>query len=54
METDYFEGLAAVEDNHWWHSSRRKIVLDQIEHLHAGRRDLRILDVGCGTGRLLR
>jgi SAM-dependent methyltransferase len=44
--------LYAVEESHWWHIGRRRIIAsfvkeicDQVTHRRA-----RILDVGCGTG----
>jgi SAM-dependent methyltransferase len=53
METDYFERLYGLEEAHWWHATRRRLVLDQIVRTAGAGRDLRILDVGCGTGRML-
>src|SRR5205823_12206659 len=48
---DYtYEILYAMEEDHWWLSSRRKLVLDWIRQRYPDRRDLTILDVGCGTG----
>jgi ubiquinone/menaquinone biosynthesis C-methylase UbiE len=53
METDYFERLYQLEEDHWWHSTRRRLVLDQLERTYSDRSDLRLLDGGCGTGRML-
>jgi SAM-dependent methyltransferase len=53
METDYFERLYGLEEAHWWHATRRRMVLDQVRRACAGRPGLRLLDVGCGTGRML-
>jgi SAM-dependent methyltransferase len=47
---EYFESLAALEDDHFWFRARHRIVL------HAARGHFpsakRILDMGCGTGAL--
>jgi SAM-dependent methyltransferase len=53
METDYFERLYGLEEVHWWHATRRRMVLDQIRLAYRVASGLRVLDVGCGTGRML-
>lgn len=56
METDYFARLYGLEEGHWWHATRRRMVLDQVRRAcgDGGRGGgLRLLDVGCGTGRML-
>jgi SAM-dependent methyltransferase len=53
METDYFERLYSLEEGHWWHSTRRRLVLDQLERTYHDGSDRRLLDAGCGTGRML-
>lgn len=50
MELQVYENTYRNEQSHWWFVGRRTIVLDQIEQLYHGRTDLRMLDVGCGTG----
>ena len=42
-----------MEETHWWHAARRRIVLDWIEERYPDRSDLSILDAGCGTGLML-
>lgn len=46
--------MAAVEDRHWWYGGMRAIVATLLDEVYAGRRDLDILDAGCGTGANLR
>lgn len=50
MRKDLYQELYSLENSHWWHISKRKIVRKLIEkynHLE----DPKILDVGCGTGK---
>jgi ubiquinone/menaquinone biosynthesis C-methylase UbiE len=44
--------LFRVEQSHWWHIGRRRILADFVEDIcrHVTDRRPRILDVGCGTG----
>ena len=44
--------LFQVEQSHWWHIGRRKIIASFVEEIcrHVTDRRPRILDVGCGTG----
>jgi len=48
MEKYLYEDLAKLEDSHWWHISKRNSVIELIKLI--GRKNLRILDIGCGTG----
>ena len=50
MERAEYEVMAAVEDRHWWYGGMRAITAALIDEAFPGRRDLRILDAGCGTG----
>lgn len=50
MDADLYDQLRRVEDHHWWFKARRLIVCSLIERYLGGRRDLRICDIGCGTG----
>lgn len=54
MDLHTYEILYRIEENHWWHSSRRAIVLDWIRRHYADRRGLYILDAGCGTGLMMK
>ena len=43
--------LFEVEQSHWWHVGRRKIIASFVEEICSGLDHRpRILDVGCGTG----
>jgi len=44
--------LFRVEQSHWWHTARRKIIASFVEDIcrRVTDRRPRILDVGCGTG----
>lgn len=53
MDLHTYEILYETEATHWWHSARRKIVLDWIRQRYPDRSDLQILDAGCGTGLML-
>ncbi|HEY3174662.1 MAG TPA: class I SAM-dependent methyltransferase [Candidatus Polarisedimenticolia bacterium] len=50
MERYTYEILYRTEESHWWFAGRRRLILDQIARCCEGRRDLRSLDLGCGTG----
>jgi SAM-dependent methyltransferase len=42
-----------LEDGYWWFVARRELVRDWVARYGPSRADLRILDVGCGTGATL-
>lgn len=50
MERSEYTVMAAVEDRHWWYGGMRAIAAALLDEVYRGRRDLRILDAGCGTG----
>ena len=49
----YREFAELYEARHWWFVGRRRIVGSLLQDRLGTRRDLRILDVGCGTGGML-
>lgn len=53
MDLHTYEILYRVEETHWWHTARRRLVIDWIEQRYPDRHDLHILDAGCGTGLML-
>lgn len=50
MERTEYETMAAVELRHWWYGGMRAVNAALLDSAYPGRRDLRILDAGCGTG----
>jgi len=41
-------------DTHWWFTARRNIIIDIIDKRVKKQEDLQILDLGCGTGNMLK
>jgi SAM-dependent methyltransferase len=54
MEQVEYLVMAAVEGNHWWYGGMRAITASMLNSAYASRRDLDILDAGCGSGGNLR
>jgi SAM-dependent methyltransferase len=50
MERSEYAVMAAVEGRHWWYCGMRAIAAALLDEVYSARRDLRILDAGCGTG----
>lgn len=50
MNNEEYERMYRIEDTYWWFVGRRRLVLGFLEASYRERDDLRILDVGCGTG----
>lgn len=54
-DKEAFYVLANAEENHWWYRCLRKQILSAIQnHPMASSSDFTILDVGCGTGFLIK
>lgn len=54
MDATYQNETFHLESDHWWYRARQEIILSQIRRRYPTRRDLRILDVGCGAGTMLK
>ncbi|SHI69027.1 class I SAM-dependent methyltransferase [Desulfofundulus thermosubterraneus] len=58
MRDEEYRLLWEEEERHWWHAGKRQIVRGQVLKFLAGRSTnqgkVRLLDVGCGDGALLR
>ena len=53
MDSQLYRDFARLEDSHWWFRGRRAVIREVLRRtLPAG--PLRILDVGCGTGGMLK
>jgi SAM-dependent methyltransferase len=48
-ETEYAKHYL-FEQNHWWFKGRRWIVFSLLRTFLKGKRQLSVLDAGCGTG----
>lgn len=49
----YFEPLFAAEERHFWFVARNKVICSLTKKALAGKRNVSILEVGCGTGNVL-
>jgi SAM-dependent methyltransferase len=50
MEREQYAIMARREERHWWYAGMRRVALAVLDRALDGRRGLRILDAGCGTG----
>lgn len=53
MRASHLQYHYEAERDHWWFAARREIVLSQLDRAVGARRDLSILDIGCGAGGML-
>lgn len=47
-----YDRMYAAEESHWWYVALHDLILARVAREHAEKGPLRILDAGCGTGRL--
>jgi len=50
MESSLYDNIFEVERSHWWYRARRDIIFFWLEKLIKSNPNIKILDIGCGTG----
>lgn len=53
MERVAYERFALLEKTHFWFVGRRRIFFDLLDRALAGKKDQRVLEIGCGAGGML-
>lgn len=53
MKVEEYQVMYEVEDTYWWYVGMRSIFLSLLDGHYGRRKDLKILDAGCGTGAML-
>src|SRR5689334_1528617 len=54
MNSEEYERMYRLEDTYWWFVGRHHLVQTFLREKYGDRTDLRILDIGCGTGAMSR
>lgn len=55
MERQVFRRMAEIDAEHWWFAARREILSDLVKRMRLGAsHNIRILEIGCGTGHNLK
>jgi SAM-dependent methyltransferase len=54
MQTAEYATMFRVEETHWWYSALHRLVFQALEAELPDWQDKQILDVGCGTGAILK
>ncbi len=54
LDENYRSETFRFEHEHWWYRARRKVIMGMFHRCFCGRKDLRILDIGCGAGTILK
>ncbi|MBV8718812.1 MAG: class I SAM-dependent methyltransferase [Chloroflexi bacterium] len=50
MEREQYAIMARREERHWWYTGMRRVAMAVLDAQLGDRRDLKLLDAGCGTG----
>lgn len=53
MKHEEYERMYRFEDRYWWFVARRHLITSLLETLYPREGRLHILDIGCGTGKML-
>jgi 2-polyprenyl-3-methyl-5-hydroxy-6-metoxy-1,4-benzoquinol methylase len=53
MNIDMYRIFFQIQKKHWWFVTRKEIVLDTIDQYLNKTVDIRVLDIGCGSGLML-
>jgi SAM-dependent methyltransferase len=53
MEKEEYKTMYGIENDYWWYRGLHELVLSVIKKYFGGRKDIAVLDAGCGTGRML-
>lgn len=50
MESEAYKLMYELEEKHWWYRGLRDLLFSSIQNAFRERRNINILDAGCGTG----
>lgn len=53
MQADEYRKMFALEESFWWYRGMARITQRILERCFQAKQDIRILDAGCGTGKML-
>tara|TARA_Y100000310_G_C20663037_1_gene805853 strand:- start:1236 stop:1967 length:732 start_codon:yes stop_codon:yes gene_type:complete len=54
MKLEEYKKMFFLEKNNWWFKGKRNIIFNFVNKLYNNKTNLKILDVGCGTGIILK